>query len=269
MSMDTQNAPEFSDEEITAFLDGELDIDRSQILGEALESDAELQRRVEELTVDTALIKAAFEKVTPDRNSDDVVASLSTATAAANTNLPGKQRGFSIAQLAACALIALGIGYVAGNFLNTPPPAQQQAEQRGWKAYVAAYQALYSAETLASVDFDLTAQQRQLRAVNERVGTNITIADLSSVEGLTFKRAQTLSFKGKPLIQLAFVTDEGQPVALCIIAKPGVGNASMAETELEGMKAASWIKDGFDFLLIGNAPAETISKSASAFSARI
>ena len=125
MSMDTQNAPEFSDEEITAFLDGELDIDRSQILGEALESDAELQRRVEELTVDTALIKAAFEKVTPDRNSDDVVASLSTATAAANTNLPGKQRGFSIAQVAACALIALGVGYVAGNFLNTPPPAQQ------------------------------------------------------------------------------------------------------------------------------------------------
>mmetsp|Transcript_23030 Transcript_23030/g.39043 ORF Transcript_23030/g.39043 Transcript_23030/m.39043 type:complete len:190 (+) Transcript_23030:34-603(+) len=162
------------------------------------------------------------------------------------------------------AVLPFGVGLAAGlavaafTGLGTPPPEPA----RGWVSFVASYQALYTTATLADAAPTSAEAFAQLATVSRAVGLDLT--GLPAASGLTFKRAQVLGFKGKPLVQIAFLRDDGTPVALCILpAGPDAKPVNMGAAE--GLGLARWNTPGHGFLLIGGTDTTPLEAEAETF----
>jgi len=143
----------------------------------------------------------------------------------------------------------------------------------GWKDYVAAYQALYTNATLAKVEQSDIAKQQELTRVGAAIGKDMMISQLQVAAEIDYKRAQVLGFEGRALVQLAFLSSTGEPLALCIIrsdearesTKAGSSLAAVQQMEMEGMSSAAWSGGGYEFLLIGGKDAMLMEKLAQRF----
>lgn len=222
----------FTDEELVAYLDGEEEHAPVAAINAALKEDALLRQRLDQLHVDKQAIADGFAALLAQDRPTPVLPEVRVT------------RGYGMGSLALVASLALAIGLGSGAYLTRAP-------QPGWLAYVAAYQALYSTETLSHIQVDAAAQQVELDRVAVAIGKMLTPAELDMLPGAEYKRAQVLSFNGKPLIQLTFLTDSGDPLALCIIRSNTGRGAQPAVSQMEGMSAAVWGRDGYEYLLIG------------------
>jgi len=242
------NGP-FSDEELTAFLDGELDDARAEAIALALETDVDLQAQLAALEVDFAPIRAAFDDMLGD--APDIA--LPVVTPARSVSRP----------LLAASIVALGVGFAAGWFAVPAP----EVEKPGWLAVVASYQKLYAAETLEGVAPEAATISREVAAVSEGLGRNFDAGKLE-LAGLSYRRGQMLNFNGKPLAQFMYQTADGTPIALCAI-KSGAGDKAVGGKVIDGLQAAIWRKDGFAYLVIGDASEAEILGFAKGFADQI
>jgi len=245
----------YSDEELTGFLDGELDLTMMEQIKTRLIDDRELGQRLADLHVDKDVLKAAFDKL------DVMAPACPDFIFAENSNNSGTSWGSNFKNIAAAAslFIAVSIGAVGGYFAGLP-----KAEPMGWVHYVAAYQALYHKDTLEHVHFSDAELKTELERSAASIDIKIELAKLKSIDEMDYKRSQILWFKDKALVQLAFLNDANKAMALCII-KTTKANQTISYSVREGMQAAQWAKDGYDYFLIGGDRQELISKAAEAF----
>lgn len=242
---------QFTDEQLTAYLDGEATADLCAQIEAALDTDDALGAQLAALDIPVVEIAQAYDVLLTQAPSMPL--------------LPAKAQHSTHRRIGVWGIVGVfGTGIAAGlatamfTGFGSPPPAQP-----GWKAVVGSYQSLYSVDTLANEDISPAETQIQLAQVSQLVGADLT--QLPQVEGLTFKRAQVLGFKGKPLVQLSFVRSDGTPIALCIIKANTKDSKPINSEELFGMAAASWNSDGRAYLLIGGDAAPTTQSEAKAF----
>ena len=161
--------------------------------------------------------------------------------------------------LYAASIAAVGlIGLASGMMLTT--------SSRDWTDYVAAYQALYSSETLADVNLTPTEKETQLARITSTIAKDLTVADLDILPEITYTRAQLLRFQGEPLVQLAFRTSTGTPFALCIMESVDGAPTSPHFQHREGLSSASWTLQGYQYLLIGGTDDDLIARLAHIYS---
>ena len=207
----------------------------------------------------------------------------SPALAPAGAPVPANDAGRPLANwrllapMAASVVLAVGLALGLGALLarDGAPDADGgslMAGEAGWREYVAAYQALYTNATLASVEEDEAARRSELARVGAAIGLDLPLEALDASPAVTFKRAQLLGFEGRPLAQLAFLGGTGDPIALCIIRSGGNGAgeaggaASPVEVAtMEGLSTASWSRGGFEYLLIGGTDEALIAGLAEGF----
>lgn len=228
---------DFSDEQLTAYLDGETDYIPADDIRAALEEDPKLQARLDRLSVDKAALATAFNRL------------LDASPQAPDFSDVGGRVGdpawaVSWRRLAAVLVVGLGVGWSLGLF-------SRGGELETWRDYVAAYHALYAEDTLAAIDRPTPVQTDELARISGLLGKPLDLALLTDLPGLKYKRAQILGYKNKPLAQMTFLSGNGAPIALCIIRQPGVGDAPVTSATMEGMASASWSREGYDYLLIG------------------
>lgn len=241
----------FTDEELTAFLDGEADDALHAEIEAALERDPALGDQLAALDVPLAPIAEAYEALLQDAPPMPALPDPVFAPAPAPRGRWAWGVGTFATGLAAGLAVAMFTGF------GTPEPAP-----RGWVSFVASYQALYTAETLAIADPSADEAAMQLAAVSNAL--DLDLSGLPEAEGLTFKRAQVLGFNDKPLIQIAFARADGTPVALCIIpAGPDSKPVNMGQAE--GMELARWNTPGYGFLLIGGTDNAPLQQEAETF----
>jgi len=242
----------FSDEELTAFLDGEAGDALHAAIEAALETDEVLAERMAALDLPLAPIVQAYDallQTAPEMPAFDTV--IPEPVQARPRGVWAKGFGVFGTGLAA----GLAMAFFTG--LGTPEP-----QPRGWVSFVASYQALYTTATLSGATPSQQEAEVQLASVSDALGLDLT--GLPVTEGLTFKRAQVLGFNGKPLIQIAYLREDGTPVALCIIpAGPDDKPVSMGEAE--GLDIARWNTPGFGFLLIGGEDQVPLADEAETF----
>lgn len=235
-----------SDELLTAFLDGELDISERSRIEAALETDPDLQARLAALDLPLGAIRGAGDlalRAAPERSRRKPVAARS---ARANFAVP----------LSLAAGIALG---VLGTQLYSDRIGQD------WVDAVVAYQELYVPETIA-----IAAQAPE---VSERVlkefGAEHQIALLPATEAteLEFKRAQLLGYEGRPLLQMAYVNRDGQPVAFCITRVSA--DQPLRTEQRDGIAASYWASGGNGFALVGPVDPVTLERLAKELSATL
>lgn len=243
------NTRYFDDDVLTAFLDNEVDAETKSEIETALAKDSALQDRVAALEFPLKSLNIAATNLL---DAAPVAPDFGGQFDKKTTKRP------QILGLVACVVLGVAVGL---SFITMRPH-----QPDGWRDYVAAYQALYVNETLASVETTPEGASENLKALGTTLGLDLSAAQFDP--GLRFKRGQILGYQGKALIQLAYLNALGEPVALCIIRGEDAGSKGISVTTLEGMAAAFWERDGFAFLLIGGTDEAFIGATAEGMSER-
>ncbi len=236
---------DFSDEELVAYLDGEAEHAPVEDIAKALRTDMALAKRTEALRVDTNKIAKSFNAFL---NTDNIAPFVLDAPA---------ERGWKSSAIAA-SLLAVLLGFGAGYQFSRPA-------ERDWKDYVAAYQFLYTTNTLRSVQSSGDLQQRDLDRVGAAIGKEISVAKLTDFPEMEYKRAQVLGYRGQALAQLTFLSSTGEPIALCILRADSPADQALKISEMEGMSAVDWKSGGYDYLLIGGQNTSLLKRMATNF----
>lgn len=240
------SASQFSDEQLIAYIDGQLPTDEAGRIQAALKSDKRLRTQLDALSVDLSALPDAFERIQPKK----------TLVFPRGGELihVGLTRQHI---LVASVVFALLASFLAGSqFKSTIPD---------WHGYVAAYQALYSSQTLANVETTDQEKERQLQRVTAAIGKKISIADLSVLPEVSFVRAQLLQFEGRTLAQISLQTVKGTPIAFCILPQNSQKSNELTATTAEGLNAAYWDDAGYGYFLIGGSDEQLIKRLAAVY----
>jgi anti-sigma factor RsiW len=131
-----------------------------------------------------------------------------------------------------------------GSFIS----ASNDAGMAPWVSAAAAYQQLYTRDTIAQLQPDSRVTARTVADIHDVDNLAVQIPDLSS-QGLTFKRVQRLRFHGKPLVQIVYLPEKGNPVALCVL-KEAKADAAPSNTKVDGMSVVTWRRGQLGYALI-------------------
>lgn len=212
----------FTDAELTAFLDGEARADLVARIEAAMTP--ALETRLQVLEEGRSIALTGFDALL--RSAPDMTPQLamSARPAVAQSGLAWGHVGLGLA-----AGVLLTVGLMQGLSLRA-------TDVEPWHREVAAYHALYVAETLAGGS-QADQAQGKLVELSELVGMDLTAA--ADAQDMQFRRAQQLGFDGAALVQIAYLAPGDVPVALCILDATGAAYAPRV-TRVQGMSAASW-----------------------------
>ncbi|WP_109477439.1 anti-sigma factor [Paraburkholderia sp. C35] len=118
-----------------------------------------------------------------------------------------------------------------------------------WVQVAASYQQLYSRDTVAHLWPDESDAQSTVDEIRNQDGIALRVPDLSKA-GLRFIRVQRLKFHGRPLVQIVYLPQKGDPVALCVI-KEDKPNQSVASSRVDTMNVVTWRESNLGYALIG------------------
>lgn len=259
-----------SDERLVAYLDGALgDAARAEI-DAALEQDPALAERLAGLDVPMAGLRAVMtpEVLSAPQMPEGLLAQVPAPFAAPPlaegpadpAPLPRiRSRAWVPSLMAACFAAGIALTYV---FTPAPPaPAKP-----GWIDAVASYQKLYVTETLQDTRQQPTEAAQVLARAARDFGVPLNAA--LSLEGLAFRRAQMLGWNGGPLLQVAYLADDGTPMALCLtrVSAADRGPKTAISQDLAGV---SWVQDGVGYVLLGGDDTARVEALAGQVRARL
>ncbi|ETX13209.1 hypothetical protein OCH239_12870 [Roseivivax halodurans JCM 10272] len=245
----------WSDEQLTAFLDGALSADKARALERALDAHPALVARLDALTIDMDVLKDAFDGLLV---AAPRAASAADSTPAADTKTARKPANDPRAPvwLGMALAASLAVGVVFGSALSGGE------REEDWRDLAAAYHLLYAPETLAVVDDNAERIGREIARAAVGIDRDLSLGTLAAPDGLKLKRAQILAFEGRPLAQVAYLTADGQPVALCIMSGEDGSDEAISGLRMRDMAAATWTKGGYGYLLVGGDDASLLEDAA-------
>lgn len=222
----------FTDEEITAWLDGSLDAELASRI-EAASDDPQVAAQIEGLQVPMDALRAGF---------NNMLSAAPPFVAPPVVEQPVDRRswGWPLGLVAASvASFAIGLGVMW---------SQTRPEPMKWTQRAAIYHALYSPATLAGPYKSEKDAQERLAELSEALGADITA--FASVDGLKYRRAQPLQMNGQVIVQIAYQNAEGVPFAICLTLAPGMSDAPVTR-QLEGMAATLGREGQMGYLVVG------------------
>ncbi|MBY5353792.1 anti-sigma factor [Rhizobium leguminosarum] len=249
-----------SDEELTAFIDGELTAEEAAHIQTMVEEDERVAERLEFLARASLPFKQAFAPLlseAPREKLETMLAAIpvqprrpaSTPAFASRRRFLGALAASLVAGIAIDrAVIGIGKGFSAKD------------ENSEWRAVVADYISLYTPETLAGPVPGREDQAAQLGPLDEKLGLSLS-PEAVSFPGIDFKRALLLQYDGKPLAQIAYLDPETGPMALCIVRSDAGPKAPDLESR-KGMNVVYWSNGTHAFMLIGHAAADRMTAIA-------
>ncbi len=238
---------EFSNEDLTAYLDGEADADLSRAIEDAVAQDPALADRLAQLHLDADQLRQAFDGMLAGAPAMPDLQSVPTAK-------PSRPW----LGIAAAAVICAGVGFAAGQWQKPVPD--------GWQDYAAAYHRLYVPDTLNASVFSPTELGAQLQRVGAAVETSFADPIYAQTPQVTLKRAQILGYETASIAHLAYTTSDDVPIALCVTKRSSI----TADTQVhmrKGVQSLSWVTDGHEFLLLGDVSQERLLAIAAGFGA--
>lgn len=251
-------AAPITDEDLTAFLDGELDAARRAEIDRALADDPALQARLGALAASTLGIREAFDGLLSAAPAEPAELRVAPPPEARPTRA---WRGLALAASIA-ALACLSLGWWAGGGSSQAPRLVD------WRDYAAAYHALYVPETLDHAALAPDERDAQLARAAAALGAPLD-AIAEPVDGVVLRRAQILGFENRPIIQLAYQNADGVPIALCLTRQTQPRDRALTLETRHDMASASWARDGLSYMVIGGDDAALLKRWAETVAARL
>ncbi|MGO7972802.1 anti-sigma factor [Rhizobium ruizarguesonis] len=248
-----------SDEDLTAFIDGELTAEEAARIQTMVEEDESTAERLEFLARASLPFKQAFAPLlseAPREKLETMLAAIPAQPSARPASTPAfaSRRRFLGALAASLvagiaidrAVIGIGRGFSAKD------------ENSEWRAVVADYISLYTPETLVGPVPAREDQAAQLGPLDEKLGLSLS-PEAVSLPGIDFKRALMLQYDGKPLAQIAYLDPETGPMALCIVKSDAGSKAPDLESR-KGLNVIYWSNETHAFMLIGRIPVDRMKE---------
>ncbi len=259
-----------SDEQLSAFMDGELPPEEAARVREALQADGSLRERLDRLLSAEGAATAGFRAALAEPMPLDLVRSIKEAPdpgpAEAPPAAPPQRSRVRFALAASVALLAFtGLGAGAGYFAATAPwRGGAPQPPPGWLAQVADYHRIYATQVRHLVEVPAEDKDHLEAWLGETVGLRFRVPDLSD-EGLVFRGGRLLVAAGKPVAQLLYTAETGSVVGLCFIAT-GKEDAPFSRREIGGLEMVVWRRGGFAFVALSDRPEprlESIAETAA------
>ena len=140
-----------------------------------------------------------------------------------------------------------GLGGTVLTSATTSPPKSPQGVT--WVRAAAEYQQLYARDTVASIKVDDSDTAHTVADIQRDDQLDIRVPDLKA-QGLTFKRVQRLRWQDRALVQMVYLPEKGDPIALCAVKDPRP-DQGVAEQHIDRMGVLSWRKGQVGYALIG------------------
>jgi anti-sigma factor RsiW len=239
------------DTDLMAYVDGDLPPERCALVEAAAADSADLAGRLQALRASTLPYAAAFAAQAlppvPDELEQRIADLVSGRSARRRkSSWPGLVAAFAAGVL--CCAVGLRLP-VPTRFASAAPVAP-------WITAVADYQALYSRATLANVSEDPVLSTRVINDLRANDGLSVQVPDLSG-EGLTFKRVQRLNFHDHAVVQMAYLPERGEPLAVCVTRDASPDEAPHL-LQLGELRSVVWRHDRMSYVLLGHAPARDL-----------
>ncbi|MEM7242268.1 MAG: hypothetical protein AAF429_08790 [Pseudomonadota bacterium] len=246
----------YSDETLTAFLNGQLSASEAHAIEAEMRVNPDLERQIMALDDFGDAIKDSMRALPSPKRLEKISNTLNLS------NTPS--RSWPIGQIGAIAA-ALMIGLFAG--YNLLPQSTDQSDD--WRIEVARYQALYVAETVANLETDSATLNAQFVRASEAVNLDLSPEGLTNLGDLTLGRAQILGYQSEPLVQIVFKTPLGIPIAFCIMKKENDrSHKGLREMQLAGLASGSWETDAHRMIVIGGQDQALISDLSTELQSR-
>ncbi|MEL6840821.1 MAG: hypothetical protein AAFP85_16155 [Pseudomonadota bacterium] len=222
-----------TDDALTAYLDGEADASLTAQIKAALAEDTALATRLETLSIDKTVLQDAF--------------ALDALTAPAYQPQPSTTQSTPRWAFPAAIAASFAAGLVIMAALRPAPT---------WVDTVASYQALYVTATLSGPTQSPAMAEAVLQEAEDLLGVDLRAA--TDVAGLQFKRAQVLAIEGEPLIQMAYLDQNGEPFAFCITSGDRATDVA-GQMMSHGLATNAWVQDGVGYVLVGGTDLDVVS----------
>jgi len=241
------------DTDLLAYVEGQLAPGRCSELEAAVAASPKLAARLAAMRASALPYAAAFQSQAlppvPDRLTQRVaVLSRSRRDERSPWSWPRMVGAFAAGMLT-CA-IALKV------LLPGVAPMSSATPVAPWITAVADYQRLYSRATLAHVSEDPQLSARVISDLRANDGVQVAVPDLRSA-GLSFKRVQRLSFHDRPVVQMVYLPERGEPIALCATpdARP---DESLHAQQVGEMNTVAWRHGNLGYVLLGRGSAQEL-----------
>jgi anti-sigma factor RsiW len=146
-----------------------------------------------------------------------------------------------------------------------PAAAAPVAATTNWRQVVAEYLVLTTPDTLAVLPNNPTLADAVL-AYGGRLQLDVS-ADRLAMPMAMLKEVRLFDYRGRPLIQAEYLSDDMMAVAFCIILN-GQSDAPPAYEEREGQNIVFWTAGGHGYMVAGKLPRERLEAVAKDFAAR-
>ncbi|NKK00887.1 anti-sigma factor [Rhizobium leguminosarum bv. viciae] len=248
-----------SDEDLTAFIDGELTAEEAARIEAIVNEDESTAERLEFLARASLPFKQAFAPLlaeAPREKLETMLAAIPTRQSVQSGSTPAfvTRRRF-LGALAASLVAGIAIDRAVIGIGRSFSAKDENSE---WRAVVADYISLYTPETLAGPVPERDVQAAQLGSLDEKLGLSLS-PEAVSLPGIDFKRALMLQYDGKPLAQIAYLDPETGPMALCIVKSDAGSKAPDLESR-KGLNVIYWSNETHAFMLIGRIPADRMKE---------
>ncbi|MGM5053662.1 anti-sigma factor [Rhizobium sp. 814_E9_N1_1] len=248
-----------SDEDLTAFIDGELTAEEAARIEAIVNEDESTAERLEFLARASLPFEQAFAPLlseAPREKLETMLAAIPVQQSARSDPTPafGSRRRF-LGALAASLVAGIAIDRAVIGIGRSFSAKDENSE---WRAVVADYISLYTPETLAGPVPERDIQAAQLGSLDEKLGLSLS-PEAVSLPGIDFKRALMLQYDGKPLAQIAYLDPETGPIALCIVKSDAGSKAPDLESR-KGLNVIYWSNETHAFMLIGRIPADRMKE---------
>lgn len=233
---------------LLAYVDGDLSPERRAEVQAAAANCGQLAARLAAMQASALPYAAAFERQPLPEVPPGLASRVARLTL--TRDIASLHRDSYRPRLAAAFLVGALLGGGLFNLWGSGTLRTSNAPgASAWVQAVAAYQALYSRETVVNVVEDHALTVRTVGELRDVAGLPVSIPDLRDA-GLTFKRVQRLSFRDQAVAQLVYLPARGDPIALCLTREAGADQRPHAQ-KLGSMQSVTWRRDHVSYVLLG------------------
>jgi len=243
------------DTDLLAYADGQLTAERRAQVEDAVASSADVARRVSAMRASALPYAAAFESQTlppVPQGLSDRIADLARADSQRPARRQAAWPKLAVAFAAGviCCVVALKV--LSPDMGAFSPTAQVEP----WIQAAADYQQLYSRATVTHVTADPHLTARVISDLWTDDGVKVLVPDLRTA-GLSFKRVQRLSFHEQPVVQMVYLPEQGEPVALCVTRDARPDETPHAQ-QIGELDAVTWRQGNLGYVLLGKGAAQAL-----------
>lgn len=261
-----------SDEELTAYLDGELASDAAKLaaLERQLAGSEPARLRLATLAVGGRPFRQAFDALGETAPMDRLRAGLDAALSSQRSSIvrlqQPRRRWFTpelIAASLAFLLFGGALGLAAAPSLSSWLSSTEAAldPEDAWMAAVASQISLEDGASISALTGDPAKASGDLAAVGQPLGLTLTEPAIR-LPGYTFKKARLLSFGGKPIAQLLYVSATGDPLALCLSLETDDAAEPPITRDVDTIGMRYWRNKTRGLLLAGRLPQARLAELA-------